>query len=248
MIGGPRSRAEFDWERIQKIGLLPGVRTLAQYDDKVFQALHEAKGFVQRFPTLNPSLDYIRTIHRLVFAQVHPWAGEIRQPGRLPPRVGGFVTCDPDRLPTELKMLEGQTAELLTKADRQGTLRVIAFHHARFELLHPFLDGNGRVGRLLVESQLNASTYGVRERPEVPRQEYGDALQTSSRISNLLPLVNLLRKREGMEALSQRVMEAPFYLGQHFDQETGLTPTMDEEIVRSRRLVGGKLRLSQWNG
>ena len=51
-----------------------------------------------------------------------------------------------------------------------------------------------------------------------------------------------------MEALSQRVMEAPFYLGQHFDQETGLTPTMDEEIVRSRRLVGGKLRLSHRNG
>ncbi len=247
MIEATRSRAEFDWERIQKIGLLPEVKTLRQYDERVFKALTEAKEFVRRFPTLNPSLDYLRTVHRLVFAAVHPWAGEIRPPGRLPPRVGGFVTCDPERLPTELKMLEGQTAELLAKADRQGTLRVIAFHHARFELLHPFLDGNGRVGRLLVESQLNASPYGVRVRPEVPRQEYGDALQTSSRISNLLPLVNLLRKREGMEALGQRVVEAPFYLGQQFDQESGPAPTMDEEIVRSRRLVGGRLRQSQWS-
>ena len=124
---------------------------------------------------------------------------------------------------------------------------MIAFHHARFELLHPFLDGNGRVGRLLVESQLNASTYGVRERPEVPRQEYGDALQTSSRMSNLLPLVNLLRRREGMEALSQKVMEAPFCLGQQFDQGAGPAPTVDEEITRSRRLVGGRLRQTQWS-
>lgn len=245
MIESTRSRAEFDWERIQKIGLLPGVRTLAQYDDKVFLALHEAKGFVQRFPTLNPSLDYVRLLHRMVFAGVHPWAGEIRQPGRLPPRVGGFVTCDPERLPTELKLLESQTAELLAKSDRQGTLRVIAFHHARFELLHPFLDGNGRVGRLLVESQLNASAFGARERPEVARQEYGDALQTASRLSNLLPLVNLLRKREGLGKLDQRVMEAPFYLGQQFDHEPGPAPTMDEEITRSRRLVGGRLRQSQ---
>ena len=248
MIETHRNRAEFDWERIQKIGLLPGIKTLRQYDERVFQALAEAKDFVRRFPTLNPSLDYGRIVHRLVFREVHPWAGEIRAPGRLPPRVGGFITCEPERLTTELQMLEQQTAELLSKADRQGTLRTIAFHHARFELLHPFLDGNGRVGRLLVESQLNASAFGVRERPEVPRQEYADALQTSSRISNLLPLVNLLRKREGLARLDQRVVEAPFWLGQQYDEERGPALTLDQEVARSRRLVAGRVRPRQWVG
>lgn len=246
MIETHRSRAEFDWERIQKIGLLPGIKTLRQYDETVFKALTEAKEFVQRFPVLNPPVDYLRIVHRMVFGEVHPWAGEIRQPGRLPPRVGGFVTCEPERLGTELRMLEAQTAELLAKADQQGTLRVIAFHHARFEMLHPFLDGNGRVVRLLVESQLNASPFGTRERPEVPRQEYGDALQTSSRISNLLPLVNLLRKREGLARLDQRVVEAPFWIGQQFDEEKGPALTLDQEIARSRRLVAGRVRQSPW--
>ena len=246
MIETHSSRAEFDWERIQKIGLLPGIKTLRQYDERVFQALTEAKDFVRQFPMLNPSIDYLRIVHRMVFQDVHPWAGEIRQPGRLPPRVGGFITCEPERLETELRMLEQQTAELLVKAARQGALRAIAFHHARFELLHPFLDGNGRVGRLLVESQLNASAFGVRERPEVARQEYGDALQTSSRISNLLPLVNLLRKREGLAKLDQRVVEAPFWLGQQFDEEKGPALTMDQELERSRRLVAGRVRQRQW--
>jgi fido (protein-threonine AMPylation protein) len=246
MIETHRSRAEFDWERIQKIGLVPGVGTLREYDERVFKALTAAKEFVRRFPVLNPSVDYARILHRMVFHRVHPWAGELRSAGRLPPRVGGFITCEPERLATELRMLETQTSELLAKADRPGTLRVIAFHHARFEMLHPFLDGNGRVGRLLIESQLNASAFGARERPEVPRQEYGDALQTSSRISNLLPLVNLLRRREGLARLDQRVVEAPFWLGQQFDDEKGRSLTMDQEIERSRRLVAGKVRPRQW--
>ena len=101
------------------------------------------------------------------------------------------------------------------------------------------------MGRLLVESQLNASPFGARERPEVPRQEYGDALQTSSRISNLLPLVNLLRKREGLAKLDQRVVEAPFWLGQQFDDEKGSALTVDQELERSRRLVSGRVRQSQ---
>ncbi|MBE7157812.1 MAG: Fic family protein [Rhodospirillales bacterium] len=221
---------------------------MRQYDEQVFKALTAAKEFVRRFPVLNPSVDYIRIVHRMVFAEVHPWAGEIRTPGRLPPRVGGFITCEPERLQTELQMLEHQTAELLARADRPATLRAIAFHHARFELLHPFLDGNGRVGRLLVESQLNASAFGTRERPEVPRQEYADALQTSSRISNLLPLVNLLRKREGLVKLDQHVVEAPFWLGQQFDEDRAPALTLDQEISRSRRLVAGKVRPRQWAG
>ncbi len=58
--------------------------------------------------------------------------------------------------------------------------------HAQFELLHPFLDGNGRLGRLLIP--LFLSKQGVLQSPmfyisgylETHRQEYYDRLQALS--------------------------------------------------------------------
>lgn len=64
---------------------------------------------------------------------------------KLPNEAGGRETTLPEKVPSEMKKLldEYNHKEKVTFED------ILAFH-VRFERIHPFQDGNGRVGRLIM--------------------------------------------------------------------------------------------------
>lgn len=64
---------------------------------------------------------------------------------RLPNEVGGMETCPPQEVHRQMKALLSDYNSI-----RQKTLTNIANFHVCFERIHPFQDGNGRVGRLLM--------------------------------------------------------------------------------------------------
>lgn len=105
------------------------------------------------------SLAEIREIHSLAMTPVwevtpHPQAGPRERPG-------SFREHDIEPFPegmrppawTEVPVLVGDwivTANALANADESEVIEALAHLHARFEQIHPFLDGNGRAGRLLL--------------------------------------------------------------------------------------------------
>lgn len=68
--------------------------------------------------------------------------GEYKQ---LPNEVGGNETCPPKEVATKMKELLNHYHGIEKKTFED----IIDFHY-QFEIIHPFQDGNGRVGRLLL--------------------------------------------------------------------------------------------------
>ncbi|MGN0788139.1 MAG: Fic family protein [Candidatus Onthoplasma sp.] len=64
---------------------------------------------------------------------------------KLPNEVGGAETCQPENVKTEMKKLLSNYNSIKNK-----TFEQILKFHKNFESIHPFQDGNGRVGRLIM--------------------------------------------------------------------------------------------------
>lgn len=108
---------------------------------------------LKRLETLPISLKLIKEIHKILLQGVR---GEYKEPGefkRSQNWVGGstverasFVPCPPQEVMTALDNME----KFLHINSNMPILIKTGLIHSQFENIHPFLDGNGRIGRLLI--------------------------------------------------------------------------------------------------
>jgi Fic family protein len=120
---------------------------------------HGVKRIQSGFPL---SLRLIREIHKIL---LHNPKGKNKTPGefrRSQNWIGGskpgnarFVPPPPDKIMGLLDNFE----KFMHKKDRVHDLIKAALIHVQFETIHPFLDGNGRVGRLLITLFLYVKGY-----------------------------------------------------------------------------------------
>lgn len=150
-------------------------------------ALFKAREHLEAYPI---RLGFVRELHRILMSSVR---GEGKNPGEFrhdqnwigrqgcPIEQATFVPPDPLQLPDFL-----QAWERYLDSDDVDFLIQTAVVHAQLELLHPFKDGNGRIGRILIplflyqKRALSQPMFYLSEYLENHRDEYYERLKAIS--------------------------------------------------------------------
>ena len=95
--------------------------------------------------------------------------------------------------PEEVAAEMGELLAELADIPDEKVLTAAAYYHAKFENIHPFADGNGRVGRLTMNYLLLIHGHPPIIIHEEDRKDYYTALETWDARQELEPLVNFLK-------------------------------------------------------
>lgn len=99
------------------------------------------------------------------------------------------VGVDPEDVEEELEFLLREMEEFMEECDSYlDILTAGAYFHAKFECIHPFADGNGRVGRLLLNYWLVLNNHPPLTVFSEDKRRYFDALQAYVDQEDLTPL------------------------------------------------------------
>lgn len=162
------SLTEIETKVLLEDGLTVGGKPLRD----TFEALGHAAAYDYMFGLLGErriTVEDIKTLHRLFFKSIdEPRAGVWRD-------VSIIVTGSDYEFPAPAQ-LDGLMANLgrwiEAERDTMHPVRFAAMLHLKFVTIHPFIDGNGRVARLLMNAALIQDGYMLAVVPPVLRPDY----------------------------------------------------------------------------
>lgn len=222
------------WEDLVRLGLCEGIRSMEDYNRYFFRNIELTRQQLtsKEFNLDIPSAAFVMACHKSVFGDIYPWAGELRKKSL---GIGGRIGADHPLLVANLEMAKGEAEALRSMS--WDPIHIAAFYHVRFELVHPFRDGNGRVGRLMLAAQIQNWTGRHMHPPLEAREQYLDCMDHASWCGNLGPLVRLIEGWCGVrpDAFScSGALLSPFRLSPRFLASGEHLKTLSEEIENAR--------------
>ena len=119
------------------------------------------------------SLDTILLLHKMLISNIRDdIAGRFRNDDEWV-RVGNYIAPNPAEV---LGLLKEMLVQYQTN-DADNIIRRIAKLHLTFEHIHPFVDGNGRIGRVINNYALLRENFVPINIKFINRKEYYDAFQ-----------------------------------------------------------------------
>ncbi len=208
--------SESDWEAFSKIftyntNAIEGSRLTQKevkdllgkdkWPDKPKEDIAEAFGVDEAITFIRAakehiSLGLIKKIHKIVFKNSKPFAGKFRKKGEEVVVIDGRGIVVHEGAPQpRVPYLLRQLARWYDKnSSRYPGLVLAAAVHNQFENIHPFADGNGRVGRILLNNILIKHGLPPLNIDLENRLEYYASLQAYEKQHDLKPTLELYVK------------------------------------------------------
>jgi len=165
---------EVETKVILEDGLTIGGKPLRE----IYEAVGHGKAYdyvFSIFKNSNVTADNIKTMHRLFYQAIDEknagvWRNE------------SVIVTGTDYAFPAPRELDNLMDELVTWANANRAafhpVRFAALLHLKFVTIHPFTDGNGRVGRLLMNLALIQDGYTPTAIPPILRQDYLSAIRS----------------------------------------------------------------------
>lgn len=171
-------------------GISVGGKTLREIYEVVNH--NKAFGFVKKCVTEGKKLDetIIKDIHALLMENILT-GGVYRN---VEVRISGAKHKPP--VPSEMyHQIKNFYADMPYKV-KENAIEFAAWTHAEFVKIHPFVDGNGRTSRMIMNYQLLASGFLPVSIAKENRLEYFEALEAYAVEGDLNPFANMIAELE----------------------------------------------------
>lgn len=157
---------------------------------EVFEAKNLARVFEyleKKLPELKLNKELILFLHKMLITGINDdIAGRFRKQGEFV-RVGTYITPAPEHV----ERMIGQALNEYTKL-KTHTVNKVAKFHLDFETVHPFIDGNGRIGRVLINFQLMKENYPPIIIRDKEKSEYYQTFKDYRGKDDTDPMINVV--------------------------------------------------------
>lgn len=184
------------------LGMIPQNKPLVE----AFEMLDHFAAYEHMVKTAQQPMteEYVKHLHFLLTEHTISY----RHPGAQPGVYTDKDMCAGDTMFGDHTVLVARMPELLSQMEqalqnqRWHPMEVAAIFHGNFEWLHPFRDGNGRLGRLLVNKILLRYDLPILIIPQEKREEYLQCMKLFR--TDALPLTDFFF-RTAIERMTQEI-------------------------------------------
>ena len=237
------ARQRADWANL-RAKVAPGIKSLEEYRTKTLAGIAVAQKWLRQNSGVIPLLEQVAQAHQTIFEGVTIDAGRVRRVGETV-IFGGHLGADAQRIEIEYARLAVEARQMFSQATNDlERCAAVAFYHARFVGIHPFNDGNGRLGRAIMMDHVQkvlGNPEPLFQRIAENKRAYIKALNSAIRSDDLTGMTRLVAESVGLQIEKDIRIEAPAIVASRPRLAFEYILPLEQELARAARVVSRPL-------